>query len=212
MVIGSVANIRANVRATGITDTDRAASGLGPLGCGHYHNWLMYGYLQRDRREEAHDIMTLCYQNVSENESYIDFFATQRALYLRDTAEWQGDVAVMEIDHRGYAQALLVDRVTDGVVALHNEDIPAARADLILAREALEELQQVWDNNEVPLDHSSRVLPLVSLKQLEAQIALATGATELGLEMLREAVSIESVLPYGYGPPEPEKPSLDPDR
>ena len=201
--------VRANIRATGLTDTDRAANGLGPLGCGHYHNWLMYGFLQQGRREEAHDIMTLCYQNVPENESYIDFFSTQRALYLRDTSEWQGDVAVMEIDHRGHAQALLVDRVTDGVVALHNEDIPAARADLILAREALEELQQVWDNNEVPLDHSSRVLPLVSLKQLEAQIALATGATELGLELLREAVSIESVLPYGYGPPEPEKPSLE---
>lgn len=201
--------IAANILAVSLTDVDRAENGLGPLGCGHYHNWLMYGFLQQGRRDEAHDIMTLCYENVSEQESYIDFFATQRALYLRDTSEWQGDVAKMEIDHRGHAQALLVDRVTDGVAALHNENIPAARAALVSAKEALETLQIAWDNNGVSQEHSSRALPLVSLKQLEAQIALATGATELGLELLHEAVSIEMGLPYGYGPPEPEKPSLE---
>jgi len=201
--------ILANVRAMGITNTNRADRGLSPSGCGHYNNWLLYGYLQQGKRDQAHEIMSLCYRNVSENGTNTGSFATQRALYLLDTAEWQGDVAMMQVDHAGQPLAMLIDKVTDGLVSLNNEDIAEARADLMSARESLEQLRQEWDADGIPVDRSTRELPLVSLKQLEARIALATGATESGLELLREAVSLELDLPFGFGPPRPAKPSLE---
>lgn len=201
--------IRANTRAVDITDTQRATRGEGPGGCGHYPSWLMYGYLQQGQRDAAHDIMTLCHQNITTRSSGQNrgYYVWQRALYLLDTAEWTADVAGMDADFGDDYASLIQNQVINGWIALQTGDTKDARNTLKAARNAYNLLKQEPDKQGVSANTLAQLA--VDMMQLEAQILLSRGKSEASLNMLREAVAIELELPYGFGPPKPAKPSLE---
>ena len=202
--------IRANIRASEITNENRAARGEGPAGCGHYPSWLMYGYLQQGERDAAYDIMNLCYKNVAStsNGRFRNYYVWQRMLYLLDTGEWNGDVADMRVDLGDNLEAFFQNQIVDGWVAVKRDDIKGARKHLNGARGTFSRLEKSWDEDGVT-DISARKKPGVLLMQLESQIQLATGNNESALKLLRDVVDIEMELPYGFGPPRPAKPSLE---
>ncbi len=203
--------IRANIRASHIVDDHRAARGKGPGGCGHYPSWLMYGHLQQGNRDAAHKIMALCHQNISDKSSEHNrsYYAWQRALYLLDTGEWAGDVAAMEAEFDDSYEPLLINQVVNGWVAVNSNDMSAAKASLKSARKTFTRLEQKWEDEGVPVNQPSRKEPLVYMGELEALIALAGGKSAKGIALLREVVSIEMDLPFGFGPPQPAKPALE---
>jgi len=203
--------VRANVRATEITNEERAKKDKGPSGCGHYTSWLMYGYLQQGKRDEAHEIMSLCHQNVTESDTNYTryYYAWQRSLYLLNSEEWAGDVAGMSADFKDNNGARFENQIMDGWVAIMNGDNTGAGAALDAARETLTLVIQEWDEEGVPANQPSRKEPVVQIMQLEAQIFLAGGEDDAALDKLREAVAIEMELPFGFGPPSPAKPSLE---
>lgn len=189
--------IRANIRASGITNANRASKGKGPSGCGHYPSWLMYGYLQTGKRNKAYDLMALCYQNVVEDPRGYNYYyyAWQRALYLIDTDEWDGDVAKMMVDFKEEEGPHFENLIMDGWVTLKTGDLKKSLLILNAAKNFLEGK----DDKEA----------VVQIKQLEAQILLAQGDNGKALELLREAVEMEMELPFGFGPPQPAKPSVE---
>lgn len=203
--------VRANVRATEITNAERSKRGKGPSGCGHYTSWLMYGYLQQGKRDEAHEIMSLCHQNVTESDANYTryYYAWQRSLYLLNSGEWTGDVAQMSVDFKDNNGARFENQIMDGWVAVMNGDHADASAALETARETLVLVNHEWDEEGVPVDQPSRNEPVVQTMQLEAKIILASGEDDVALNKLREAVAIEMELPFGFGPPSPAKPSLE---
>jgi tetratricopeptide (TPR) repeat protein len=203
--------IRANIRASEITNANREKRGLGPSGCGHYTSWLMYGYLQQGKRDAARSIMDLCHQNVSAKPSDYNrgYYAWQRALYLWDTAEWQGEVANMEAEFDDDLEALLINQVMNGWIALQSGDEKTADRNLGMATTTFGLLEKNWEKEGLPADTLTYQEPPVYLKQLEAAILLSGGKTQAGLDLLRETANQELELPHGFGPPRPAKPSLE---
>ena len=203
--------IRNNIRASKITDDFLATRDIGPSGCGHYTSWLMYGYLQQGKRDEAHAIMELCFKNASETErnSTLYYYAWQRALYLLDTDEWDGDVAAMKPDFAEFNAARHINATVDGWVNVKTGDLSGARAALKEAREAHKKMMAYWEAEGVADDQPDRQQPVVRELQLEGMIAQASGNKRKALKLLREAVEVETVLPFGFGPPQPAKPSLE---
>jgi tetratricopeptide (TPR) repeat protein len=203
--------IRANIRASDITNSNRAADGKGPSGCGHYTSWLMYGYLQKGQRDNAHDIMKLCYQNVqnSQGRGTRFYYAWQRSLYLLDTGEWSGDVAKMSADLGDHRGAVFENQIVDGLVALKTKDFDGLNTALDQARKTLAASKKKWAEDKSSTDNSREKISEIKLLQLQAQILLSKSQNNEALEMLREAVSLEMDIPFGFGPPQPAKPSLE---
>jgi tetratricopeptide (TPR) repeat protein len=203
--------IRANVRAAEITNTIRAADGKGPSGCGHYTSWLMYGYLQKGQRDKAHDIMSLCYQNVQNTDrgGTRYYYAWQRSLYLLDTGEWNGDVAKMSADLDDHRGANFETQIMNGLVAVKTGDIAGANTALDLAKEIFAASKKKWAEDGLPADYSRRKISEIKLLQLRAQILLAQSQNDEALKLLRQAVALEMDIPFGFGPPQPAKPSLE---
>ncbi len=201
--------INANTRATDLMNANRARRGLDPTGCGHYPSWLMYGHLQLGHRDEALRIMNLCYDRVSEASSgnTASYYPWQRALYLFDTGQWDGEVASMKpvLGERLNSQNLIVD----GWIAIKTGDIKGAREALKTAQAAHRSQKEKMRDGAAPENDRYQKLPVVNLMQLEAQILLATDNREAGVDLLRKAVDVELELPYGFGPPRPAKPSLE---
>lgn len=203
--------ISANIRASDIMNTRRAKNGQAAAGCGHYPSWLMYGYLQQGNRDKAHEIMQRCQQNIAKGEmkgtgpAY--HYGWQRALYLFDTKEWDGDIALKRADVGEDYRAEFDLLVMDGFVALAQGDIEAAKAAHEAAKGPLDFIFAFWDDQGFAEDHEPRMKPAVQLMQLEAQILFAAGEQEKALALMRKAVAQESDMSFGFGPPSPPKPS-----
>src|SRR5262245_21166932 len=58
--------IAANETAMGVVNRYRQKIGKGPSFCGHYNEWLQYGYLQQGRVEDARRIMNGCRKQAEE--------------------------------------------------------------------------------------------------------------------------------------------------
>jgi len=202
--------IKANIRAMDLTNAKRKAEGKGPTGCGHYASWLQYGYLQQGDQLAAHDMMLLCHQNAQEDKyKRLSSYAWQRALYLLDTEDWDGDVAQMSVSFGDDHRALFENQLMDGWIAVKTNNASAARSQLNNANQTFELIKQDWESKKLAKDQPERKLPIVQLKQLEALIVLLEGEQESAVKILREAVEIEKALPFGFGPPKPAKPSLE---
>ena len=205
--------IRANIRAIGLVNAARAKVGKPTIGCEHYSYWLMYGYLQQGRRDEAFAIMNRCHEIVTsegrDSGWALSYYARMRPLYLFDTGEWHGEVAAMQADFEASPEAGFEDQYLAGLIALNEGDIAAAIEAQAKAGLLLDQLNRQWDAAGVPADRPLRFGPLIELMQLEAQIALAHGKSDAALALLRQATALEAKLPFGFGPPDPAKPSLE---
>lgn len=205
--------IKANIRASEILNSQRDKEGKGPVGCGHYTSWLMYGYLQQNNRDAAHDIMALCTKNIQEGEldtfSGQSYYAWQRALYLFDTKEWEGDIAQTRANLGDNARSNFQLDITDGFIALANNDVAAANKALASAKSNLKSMHAYWDEQGIPKDANDRGIAAVQLMQLEAQFKMAAGDKEGAIGLMRDAVAREMELSFGFGPPDPPKPSLE---
>jgi tetratricopeptide (TPR) repeat protein len=200
--------IRGGIRATELGQVRPAPQGKP---CGHYPQWLMYGYLQVGQFNKASALMNRCYE-VASNESpggrrrfqtYAKMgYAKMRTLYLLDTGDWQGPVADMKADLTSSLSAVFNDQYLNGLIALHRGDVSEATMAYNSASKTLVAL-----NKSKPVVSPSS--PEIQLVQLMAQITLFEGKEEEGLSLLREAVELELTLPLIYGPPEPQKPSLE---
>ncbi|MEM8485590.1 MAG: hypothetical protein AAF564_08570 [Bacteroidota bacterium] len=203
--------IRANIRALDIMNERRAANEQAAAGCGHYASWLMYGYLQQSNRDKAHEIMLRCQQNIARGEmkgtgpAY--HYGWQRAMYLFDTKEWDGDIALNNADVGDDYRARFDLLVMDGFVALAQGDTEAARALYNTAEAPLDSIFSFWDKQGFAADHEPRMKPAVQRMQLNAQILFEEGKADQAIAVMREAVALESGMSFGFGPPSPPKPS-----
>ena len=195
--------IRGGIRATELGQVRPAPPGKP---CGHYPLWLMYGYLQVGQFNKASALMNRCYEVVL-NESpdgsrKFQTYAKMRTLYLLDTGAWQGPMADMKADLTSSLAAVFNDHYINGLIALHRGDVSEAFMAYNSATKTLIALNKSKST-------ASQSSPEIQLLQLMAQIKLFEGKEDEGLSLLRKAVKLELALPLIYGPPVPQKPSLE---
>jgi tetratricopeptide (TPR) repeat protein len=199
--------VRANERAVSVVDRDRAARGQGPSYCGHYNEWLLYGYVMEGRPEEALVLLDGCHGSaVARGAGAASSFSEMRARYLIDSEDWTGPAMSMTADYGDRAGPPLRDAWLRGYVAARNGDPEGARAALVEFRDlrpAAEREMRDEGLTDATYQHRPEVLEL----QLEGLTLIAEGLTAEGLARVESAASVEAQLPFTYGPPAIDKPS-----
>ncbi len=199
--------VEANINADGVVDRQLAAAGLPATNCGHYNDWLQYGFVQRGELDRAVDMQQACLADASDPEQpearrrgATFSSANMRNWYLADVVDGQSVVAVERAD---LGDAPPVARMSwawgDGVAAVHRGDLASARTHLaeletIDAGDAL-----AWASPYVPVWRGT----------LRAWIDRAAGDLDSALGAARTAAEYEASLPVDFGPPVAYKPARE---
>jgi len=201
--------VRANETADAVVDRDRAARGEGPSFCGHYNEWLLYGYLMEDRREAAMALLDGCHRTaISAGGRAAASFSEMRARYVIDSEEWDGPALSMTADYGDRAGPPLRDAWLEGYVAGVNGDAEGTRAALETFR-ALRPAAEQEMSREGLTDETYERRPEVLELQLEGLALVAEGSGAEGLARIESAAALEEQLPFTFGPPAIDKPSYE---
>jgi len=187
--------VAANEVARTVQDVQRAESGQGPNGCGHYNSWLQYGYLQQGRIEAAEAEMNLCQATINDNSTRgnAGYYANMRARFILDTQRW-GGVGHWTADVSGFAGPQANYAFTTGYAALEQGNTELARA----AAASLNEASRG--------DNAPTFIAILAL-ELDALLALEDGKQNEAVDMLERAAFLEENMPFEFGPPAVIKPS-----
>jgi len=161
--------------------------------CGHYAEWLAYGYLQRGRPDDAGELILRCRGLAAENGDRrgLGSVARMRALYLVDTGRWTGEVARLRLEADAMAPRWRLARdFGDALAAARRGEPESARAALATMEGREEGLRE-------GLAADLRVL----VHTLRAVIAEADGDAAGALEDARRAAELAARQPTPYGPP-----------
>ena len=203
--------VAANETAAAVVDRARQRRGQPARVCGHYNNWLLYGYLQQGRVADARRVLERCRAQAKEDaphdrgephdpdNSAMGSFLYMRLRYLLDSGEWRGELATMEIEAPA-AAARLTAEFTRGYGALERGELAAAKAAHARLAEARAALPP---DLEPPWAERAEILAL----ELEARIAALEGRGGEAVEVARRAAALEEAMPFAFGPPVVDKPS-----
>ena len=208
--------VRANVNAQRVVNRELAASGAGPLRCGHSTSWLEYGYLELGRTDSARTLMTGCREKArassgdprDPDDSDLGSAVEMWSRYVIDTKGWSGAEIqwTPEFGASGW-WARATWEFTRGLAAAERGDSSGLRrelADFGAARAAL--LNEMASQPDDPENIESRKRLDVLELELEGELRLGASA-DSGLALLRRATQIEDSMAFAFGPPDVEKPS-----
>ena len=208
--------VNANENAQRVANTMREEHGERARRWGHYAFWLLYGYLQQGRFEDARLLLTAAYQELrTENpvpkdrmildpdESQTGLVLQMWARYLIETRDWHGAVADWRFPIGdafdpnltfSYIQALrAAETGKPAQVTRQLERFRRLRDELaqsIAARKEQEPGQQLY----------LKRLAVMEL-QLQAAVEIARGETLAAARIAGTAATLEGAMPYAFGPP-----------
>jgi tetratricopeptide (TPR) repeat protein len=202
--------VAANETAAAVVDRARQRRDQPPRACGHYNNWLLYGYLQQGRYADARRVLAACRAEATRetgqgrgehhdpDASAVGSLLYMRLRYLLDGGAWSEEVAA-EVEAPTPGTRLTAE-FTRGWVALDRNDVAAARA----ARDRLGETRAAL---AADLERHWQERAEILVLELAARIALAEGRNGEAIELARRAAALEEAMPFAFGPPLVDKPS-----
>lgn len=207
--------VRVNERAVATVNAQRAARGMGPSGCGHYNEWLVYGELQRGRMRQADAVIEACLKQAEEEadrpvaamfeppRSAVRSWSDMALRHLVEAGHWPHER--LALPSGGYLHSRIALAYGEVLVAADAASATAARDQLTSLADQARTAMPAGTAEGRYLDGR--------LKVLEAQAAgieaLRAGRAEDGLVALRRAVELEAALPVEFGPPAIEKPGWE---
>jgi tetratricopeptide (TPR) repeat protein len=199
--------VKANIRADAVTDRNLAARDLPPTFCGHYNEWLMYGYQQQGRYDDAEALLMGCFAQ-AHNERLPDgmrqaaarSYVYMRSLNLADTRNWNGTPATSEMDVGSTSMSTrLMQAWGTGVAALHRGDRPTAEKHYAFLQDNGGSAEATWESPYVPVWQGT----------LHALLLADAGDRESALLAAKKAADYEASLPVDFGPPVAFKPARE---
>lgn len=213
--------IRANKEAMRVVDAQLAAMPnppvKPPVGCHHNSQWLLYGYLQQGKREEARSWLALCRAQAEGEAARIapDPIEPYRsAMFVFADMQARARIDMPDIaaaDPPLPEGAFLPSRFTllyGQAAAAWPRDPARLRAVAAQMRAMLPAVRSALAH---PPDYAAGVLPW--LERMADQVAavdlLAAGRRDEGLAALRKAAEQEQAMPMEFGPPPLPKPGWE---
>ena len=200
--------VEANVRADAVVDRSLAARGLPPTDCGHYNQWLMYGYQQQGRYEKAEALLAGCGRDALTAElpegrrrSAAFSFVYMRNLYLADAERPRGPAGEIGLPDVAEGRAGLEAGFAWGsaLEALATGDRAEAERQRAVFEEHLKAMEPTFLSPYAPVWKGT----------LEAMLLADAGDLEGALTAAREAADHEASLPVDFGPPNAYKPARE---
>ena len=206
---------RANVTAAKLVNEQRAAAGTPPTSCGHYNEWLAYALDQQGK--DSQPLVDACRAQalvaaarnddktvLGQVRNPYNNWANIAVRHGVDTGRWPPADAISTGD-----QAVL------GRFTLAYGRMLESRRDAAAARASLDRLKAYRSQMvaampvEWPDDHETVAWLDRAVAQGEAVVALASGETARGIELLQAGADAEAALPVPFGPPVLAKPSAE---
>jgi len=214
--------VTANENALRVIARERIAAQRPMVTCGHYAEWLQYGYYQLGRQQDGQKMLAQC---LDEGRAALDWYRSHPdqagsggASLARRKAAFDESVVGMR------AVALVeseVDRAQNAAIALDISDIgraagwdlfargfTAARAgDTATASVDLAALQAIVQQppGEEDMPTQTDYLQIMALL-LQGAIAQSKGQSDEAIASASEAARRYQALPFEFGPPAPVKP------
>lgn len=189
----------------------------------HAFHWLLYGYLQQGRIEDAKKIAKDMARYTEELPSgrarvHMSFI---KGTYLVETEDWDGEIADIDIDQSGLNISVIgINQFLDGMKLLKQGDKAGLEEKInFLEKERTKVSIQLenkgiamcsgvgWESqkaNQLDVDQA-----YVMEMELRGALADANGNKEEAELWLKKAVDLEKSISYSYGPPAIVKPSFE---
>ena len=209
--------IAANVSATRADNAGEEARGLPPRACGHYEEWLVYGYLQKDAVIEADERIAACRKTLDASLnaphrsatpawpvlSYADMLV-RRAV---ETGQWPVQL-LPTLDQSAFVEARFNLAYGEALTATQEPERLHGAADRMRGLLMQLEVHKAPPGSEAQW---AQVLAVyrVMVEEITALKWFADGQAEQSLQALQRAVELEAALPFDFGPPAIPKPTLE---
>ena len=221
--------VKANETAMAVVNSDRKKAGKGPAMCGHYNEWLEYGYLQQGRVADARRVMEGCRQiaeqmaaaaSTSKSAGHegmgmsgmspvmitVESYAEMRAHFVIDTQLWDDEAVRWKVPPGDDPFAESTFDYVNAVAAIRRGDLAAARE--AAARVEKEEERAIASMKEKKMyDSSMDDSALIYNGELHALLAAAEGKSQEAVAELQRLAMKEHAMPLEFGPPNIEKPT-----
>jgi len=189
----------------------------------HAFHWLLYGYLQKGRVDDAKQIVQQMAQYTKEVPSsrarvHMNYI---KGTYLVETEDWESEIAGILIDQTGLNISVTsIDRFVMGMraAALGNKDELKAQIDEIEKERSKISIQlenkgiafctsvsrESQKANQLDVDQA-----YIMEMELRSLMADLSGNSSEAESWLKQAVELEKNISYSYGPPSIVKPSFE---
>ena len=218
--------VKANETAVAVGNRLRQKAGRPPGWCGHYNEWLEYGYLQEGRIADARRVLEGCRQVVARavapahentpgnntmggmmsSNMLVESYADMRANFVIDAQLWNDDVGRTTLPAGDYPMAQLAFDYTNALAAIR-------RGDLIVAREAVSRAESdrqralAMGKAQRYADPRRDQRLVILTEQLRALLTAAEGKGEDAVSELKRIAAKEDAMFVEFGPPAVYKPT-----
>jgi len=214
--------VLANERAIAVVNAGRLKRGQPATYCGHYAEWLIYGYYQQGRQHDADALLAACNDGRA---ATVDWAARnydpkvgssrtgeQVALGLAESLAFMRATAIIEspaaraqalaiaIDTKGLHRSAAWVWFPEGFTAAGRDDYAAAGS---TSERIVGLLLQPGEAEESP---SEDAYLEIMAQMLAGLTAFRRGDKEGGLDIVERAATRYESVPFDYGPPVPVKP------
>ena len=214
--------VQANIEAMRVTNLHDQAQGFPASNCGHYAEWLEYGYFQQGRFGAAQQMVSACQKTDGEATAWVAAhpgkvpygakdaarlhqrlmfaFADMRNMAVVESQDWSG-AAKAGLDVPGLEpEAAAWWDFVNGLAAAERGDVAQAHAGLIAMRAKRDEMETSRD-----VDHEELQALAVAREELSGFIQAKAGY-EAGVAEIRHAFETYRSMPFAFGPPVTVKP------
>lgn len=211
--------VRANVQASRVVAESRTRAGLPPAPCGHYVEWLQYGYYQLGMHREAQALLDACVREGGAAVAWLYAHADQPgpspeafdrrvagSLVLLQSASIVESALSREANARLRLETAAIDRnaawsaFARGWAAASAKQAGRARVELAHLRKIAEEPP---GEEEIP---RMREYLDILVELLQARIAEHDGELAQAIALAGKAAALQDSLPVDFGPPLAVKP------
>jgi hypothetical protein len=215
-----------------VVNKGREKAGKPRAMCGHYNEWLEYGYLQQGRVPEARRVLEGCrgaaekaaaaaadpkspahagmsgmsMNGMSPAMGAVDSYAEMRAQFLIVTQLWNDEVVRWTVPAGDFPFAEDTFDYTNAIAAIRRGDIGAAR-EAAARVEKDGERAIAWMEKQKMDAADGRDSAAIYNGELHALLAAAAGKTTEAVNELRQMADKEHKMPLEFGPPSIEKPA-----
>jgi hypothetical protein len=218
--------VKANETAVAVVNRLRQKMGAPPGRCGHYNEWLEYGYLQQGRVADARGMLEGCRLAVERAMAPRDntpgskpmagmrmsmgdvvaSYADMRAMFVIDTQLWNDDVVRATLPAGDYPMAQLAFDYTSALAAIRRGDLTVAR-DAVARAESDRQRASMTGKDQRYADPRKDQRLVILTEQLRALLTAAEGKSEEAVSELKRIAAKEDAMSVEFGPPAVYKPT-----
>jgi hypothetical protein len=215
--------IAANENAARVVDAQYVATGRPALACGHYSEWLEYGYFQQGRERDGARLLAACRRSGAQAIAWANAHPGQpygaardaaalkaridtsqvlmRGMAMVDSEAARADAAAMDLDLSDVGALRGWAAFSRGLDAARRGDAARARRHAAVVDDALVQARAAGD-----VDPATRAQLAILSDMLAGAIAEARGARADAERLLAKAATAADALPFDFGPPTTLKP------